>query len=229
MSERRRAACHRRPVDAALRHPVPTIAAAPNDLTRGCSRERQPDKRARLHAFVAARQAGGSQSCQKVATVHRSVRTTVGRWRTRSADGGVTALLDNSVPAGTRKPSTPGQFETLRHGLAVPHNCASFNAVHQRLVATFGPLIPLSATPTLVRCTPGATLNVPRPSHTYQAEAVAAVPSATRAETSTVWALGNSRLGVAGRSAAAQHRPFTRRSLPSAWRGTLRWRMMVQP
>lgn len=147
-----------------MRQPVPTIAESADALKALLTHERHPPKRTRLHALylLASAQA---HSRQEVAALLGIDRNTVGRWLTTYAQGGLPALLAVYVPAGKRKPLTPDQLQRLQQALAQPHGFASFGAVQQWIVDTFGVPLSYNATRKLVRYKLGAKLKVPRPSH----------------------------------------------------------------
>lgn len=147
-----------------MRHPIPTIAEAADDLKLRFMQERHPAKRLRLHALylLASDQAHSRQDVARLLGVDRN---TVGRWLTAYRDGGLSTLLQVYVPAGKRKPLTPAQMQTLQQALAQPQGFASFGAVQQWIADTFGVQLSYNATRKLVRYKLGAKLKVPRPSH----------------------------------------------------------------
>jgi transposase len=151
-------------LDTTMRHPLPPIAEAADELKARLTQERHPAKRARLHALylLASQQA---HTRQEVAALLGVDRNTVGRWLTAYTQGGLPTLLAVYVPAGKRKPLTPDQLQTLQQALAQPAGFASFGTIQQWIAATFGVQLSYNATRKLVRYKLGAKLKVPRPSH----------------------------------------------------------------
>jgi transposase len=143
---------------------VPIIHESADDLKQRLSQERHPGKRQRLHALylLASGQARFRADLAELLAVDRN---TIGRWLDRYAQGGLSTLLDVYVPAGKVPALTPDQLAQLQQALQQPAGFASYDAVRQWILATFGVALSYKATHKLVRYKLGAKLKVARPTH----------------------------------------------------------------
>lgn len=147
-----------------MSYALPRITESADDLKHRLRHESHPRKRQRLHLlFLIASQQVRSRS--QLSRVLGIARNTVASWLATYQTGGLDALLDLYVPAGSAPALSPEQLEQLRARLAQPEGFGSYGEVQQWIGDTFGVSMKYHAVHTLVYDKLGARLKVARLSH----------------------------------------------------------------
>jgi transposase len=148
-----------------MRQAMPPITEQAADLKQRLRREHDGHKKPRLQMLylLASGQAHERQEVARLLGVHRN---TVGRWLALYAAGGLEALLETYVPAGTPVSLAPAVLASLEDALHRPEGFASYEALRQWVRRTHGVEVKYKTLYTIVRTRFRAKLKVPRPSHT---------------------------------------------------------------
>ncbi len=144
---------------------IPPITESADALRQRLQREHDGRKKPRLQMLYLLA-SGQATTRQDVAHLLGLSRNTVGRWLTRYEAGGLTALLNSSVPAGKQPCLPPAVLASVAHALQQPEGFASYEALRQWVVQTHGVHVTYKTRSTIVRTRFKAKLKVPRPSHT---------------------------------------------------------------
>jgi hypothetical protein len=148
-----------------MRHPVPPMREDEATLQQCLHHAHDSQQKPRLHMLyrLATRQAQDRQDVARLLGIHRH---TIGRWRARSAAGGLDALLATHVPTGKPVSRAPEVLASLANALHRPEGCASYEALRQWVRQTHGGEAKDTTRYTLGRVRFKAKLKVARPSHT---------------------------------------------------------------
>ena len=147
-----------------MRTALPPIHEDATTLKQRFKAEPHPARRQRLQVLYLLA-SGQARTRRAAAALVGVARNTVGLWLTTYQQGGLTALLDVSIPAGKAKPLTADQIAQLQAKLDDPTGFASYTAIQCWIRTTFGVEMTYNAVHKLVRYKLGAKLKVPRPTH----------------------------------------------------------------
>ena len=145
---------------------LPPITEDLDTLKERLRRERDPQRKARLHRLVLLK--SGQATSRGQAATHLAVhRNTVGTWLRHYRAGGIEALLaykEAGAPAGQKTlPLTV--FTQLPARLATARGCASYVELQHWLRAEFGLEVPYPTLHGIIRYQLKAKRKRPRPSH----------------------------------------------------------------
>lgn len=116
---------------------IPAITETADTLKQLLKAERHPQKRQRLHALYLLA-SGQAKTRTEVAVLLGVYRETVGHWLDRYAAGGLTALLDISVPAGKAACLPVDVLTDLEQRLRHPQAFGSYDEIRRWLLEQHG-------------------------------------------------------------------------------------------
>jgi transposase len=113
-----------------MRTPIPWITEHADELKQRLQPDHDGHTTPRLQMLylLASRQAQTRQQVARLLGVHRN---TIGRWLARYAAGGLEALLQTYVPAGTPVSLAPVVLASLEQALRHPEGFTSSEALRQ--------------------------------------------------------------------------------------------------
>lgn len=147
---------------------IPPILEPVAELKQRLQHEHHGRKKPRLQMLYLLA-SGQAHSRQEVAQFLGLSRNTIGRWLATYEAGGLAALLEIYVPAGTAPSLTPVVLSSLEQALHQPTGFDSYKELQQWLAQTHGVQVKYKTLYSLVRKRFHTKLKVPRPSHTKKA------------------------------------------------------------
>jgi transposase len=148
-----------------MRKALPVITEALESLKQRLQRERDGRKKPRLQMLYLLA-SGRAQTRQDVAQLLGVHHNTIGRWLAIYEAGGLAALLDVYMPAGTPVSLPPEVLAALEQALRQSAGFASYEALRQWVKQTHHLEVNDHTLYTIVRKRFKAKLKVPRSGHT---------------------------------------------------------------
>lgn len=147
-----------------MRRAIPSITETAEELKERLQHEYDGHKKPRVQMLylLASGQAHERQQVALLLGVHRN---TIGRWLARYEMGGLSALLDISVPVGRHSSLSAEVLASIERALQQEEGFASYGALREWVEQTHHIDVNYKTLYSLVRSRFGAKLKVARPSH----------------------------------------------------------------